>query len=605
MNYKRVIILFLCSVLLVVAKAAVIDIKIDSTFSSKDIYNALQLANSNMQSFYKFDLLLEDFSGKDQQLYLSVINPTVDKIVIYDGNDSIVLGDYVSFTKRAFKHVNHIYPLVLPAGSIQKLSVRVYNPFQHPLNFRLNLSKENAFIKTTNHDNLLNGFFYGIFFMYLLLLICFYIFSKSNFFTIYLAINFFALILMMQYNGTGYQFIWFYSATVQKHITVFSGIGYLTAHVLFIRTFFAVQLRNFSKYLFNIFLSIIGLFALLLLAKIYNRTAGYVSGNYYYILVNVFYLLYGSMVLILSMYAYAESKNREVLWVFVGMLLHIVNWAIFINNEFAEIHWLNYLDNFQLFSSNIFLPHLNYCVCLLEIFTVTVFISFNYHILIRQNNLSSQRLDFLQKININTFVIGQEEERERISKEIHADILKDIQVLRSALAAFHPQRDEKKVLPVVLSEIDKTLSDIDNITNNYVAPDIQKMNLTKLISTAMDKLSQQIQTEYLFNDLPNNFRLSPIANINLYRIFQELSNNALKHSGASNMLISAKTDNKTLQIKINDNGVGFESMKGKNKGIGLMNIESRMNSLNGNFHVMSNAKFGTTIHLIMNLKDIT
>jgi signal transduction histidine kinase len=42
----------------------------------------------------------------------------------------------------------------------------------------------------------------------------------------------------------------------------------------------------------------------------------------------------------------------------------------------------------------------------------------------------------------------------------------------------------------------------------------------------------------------------------------------------------------------------------KNKGIGLMNIESRMNSLNGNFYLMSNEKKGSTIHLIMNLKDI-
>ena len=59
-----------------------------------------------------------------------------------------------------------------------------------------------------------------------------------------------------------------------------------------------------------------------------------------------------------------------------------------------------------------------------------------------------------------------------------------------------------------------------------------------------------------------------------------------------------------LQIKISDDRIGFSDNKNDNKGIGFMNIESRMSSLNGNFYVLSNEKTGSTLHLIMSIIDI-
>jgi signal transduction histidine kinase len=133
---------------------------------------------------------------------------------------------------------------------------------------------------------------------------------------------------------------------------------------------------------------------------------------------------------------------------------------------------------------------------------------------------------------------------------------------------------------------------------------MQLMKLIELITTATDKLYQQFKVEYNFEGIRDNFNLSAFANVNLYRIFQELSNNALKHSNASKITITAIKDANTLQIKLIDDGVGFDGMENKDKGIGLMNIESRMIGLNGHFYIMSNINSGTTIHLIMNLKDI-
>lgn len=577
-------------------------ITVHSDFTSTDIYNALTKNISTNQDV-ELTLTLINKESNEQQLYLSFINPTIDKIVINDDTSSIVLGDVIRFTKRTFKHINHVYPILLKANETKTFKIKVYNQ-RHKLNLRINLASQNTFIKMTNHDNFFIGIFYGVFFMFILLLICFYIFSKSNFFLIYLAINFFMLLLIFQYSGTGNQFIWFYSAIIQKYITFFAGIGYFAAHVYFIRTFFNMQFKHgFTGVFIKILLVIVGLFGILPIIHLYNQSIGnqYPNINYYFI--NGIFFIYGFMVFILCIYTYKESKRREIVWIFVGMLLHFFNWLIFINNDFAMLKPLNFLDNWKLFDSNIFVPQLNYYITLLEFFTITIFISMNYYKLIQQNNLSSKRLEFFQKRNINTFVLGQEDEREKISNEIGNAISTDILHLKKSLLDLQ-FIDEKNKIPTILNDIDKTLEDIKNITSNYVAPNMQQMKLAELITTATEKIYTETNLQFNFSKMPESFQLNAVANINLYRVLQEISNNILKHASAKNVTIHTIKDSKSLQIKIIDDGVGFESFTPANKGIGLMNIESRMNSLNGNFYVLSNKQKGSTMHLIMPLKDI-
>jgi len=601
--YKKIRYLLLVLLCCNIGNSIAANINIDSFFSSIDIYNSLE-NDKNTHSDVVVQIHLKNELPTEQQLYLSIINPTLNKILISDDTINVTLGDWTRFTNRKFKHNNHVYPILLNANESRNITVKVLKQWQ-AVNFKVNLSSQNHFIKTTNHDNYFSGVFYGIMFMFLLLLICFYIFSKSNFFLVYLSINGFILLLFLQYSGIGYQFLWFFSSTVEKYITVFAVIGYFTAHVYFVRTFFTVEFKNnLSGFILKIFLIIVALFGIITLIQLYNRSYGYLHPNIYYLMILGLFLIYGLLVIGLCIYTYMQSKRRESIWVLIGILLHLSNWMIFINNEYAMLKPLNYLADWKLFSSNNFVPQINYFITMIEVFTITVFISINYHNLLRENNISTKRLEFLQKRNINTFVLGQEDEREKISNQIGIEISKDIQQLKSSLLNLH-QQDEKKIIPSVLKDIDKTLEDIRNITSNYVAPDMQQMKLIEIITTATERVYSEINMQYDFSKIPEDLKLSPVANINLYRVMQEISNNILKHSKAENVTISTIKDNKTLQIKIMDDGVGFGNFAPKSKGIGLMNIESRMTSLNGNFYVLSNVKKGSTIHLIMPLKEIS
>lgn len=579
-------------------------ININNSFYTEDIYNALEQATAILDDSISLELNIINTSGNAQQLYLSIINPTIDKINIIDEkNKVVVLGDLIPFTKREFKHTNHVFPLFIDKDSSTILHIVIPTIKYKQLNVRIKLATETSFIKTTNHDNFFNGIYIGIYFMFILLMLCVYFFSKNNFFLIYLSIITTSLLLVFQYNGSGFQYLWFYSAFIQKYNTIFISILYFTVHILFISTFFSVQLRKLSKYFFRILLPIVICIVFFIVLQLYRHTTSTLYLYFPYIVMSVF-LTYAVLVSLFCIYSYYESKRREVLWVFTGMIFYTANWLIFINNEFLIFPFFNSWCNFKLYNSDIFVPHLNYIISLLEVIAVTTFIAINYHKLIQQNNLSSKRLAFLQKRYINTFVLGQEEERGKISEEIELEISKDILQLKTDLQNSIFKNDTKNIIPSVLQVLDTTLTDIDNITDNYVAPNLQQMHLKELIITSTDKLFQEINTSYHLSSIPDKFTLNPVTNINLYRIFQEISNNALKHSQASSISISANIDQKSLQIIIKDNGIGFSENAVASSGIGLLNMESRINSLNGNLYIMSNEKKGTTIHLIMPLSDI-
>ena len=90
--------------------------------------------------------------------------------------------------------------------------------------------------------------------------------------------------------------------------------------------------------------------------------------------------------------------------------------------------------------------------------------------------------------------------------------------------------------------------------------------------------------------------------INLYRMVQEILQNAVKHSKCKNILVSFVRRNQKLIVTITDDGQGFASKPGK-KGIGMRNIKSRVEKLGGTWDINSRPNKGTTIILNIPLES--
>jgi NarL family two-component system sensor histidine kinase LiaS len=98
--------------------------------------------------------------------------------------------------------------------------------------------------------------------------------------------------------------------------------------------------------------------------------------------------------------------------------------------------------------------------------------------------------------------------------------------------------------------------------------------------------------EFKYDNVP----IPEKAEIHLYRMIQEIVNNAIKHSKATSLIINLYSQNNKLIIKINDDGKGFntETMKKESTGFGLKNILSRVDILKGDLYLASQPGKGTT-----------
>ena len=90
--------------------------------------------------------------------------------------------------------------------------------------------------------------------------------------------------------------------------------------------------------------------------------------------------------------------------------------------------------------------------------------------------------------------------------------------------------------------------------------------------------------------------IAPEYELMLYRIIQELLQNAVKYAKASTILVQLNCQPNLLSVVVEDNGKGIEQKPNTNKGLGLLGIEKRIKSLNGIFQLFSEINKGTSVY---------
>ena len=118
-------------------------------------------------------------------------------------------------------------------------------------------------------------------------------------------------------------------------------------------------------------------------------------------------------------------------------------------------------------------------------------------------------------------------------------------------------------------------------------------NFSKRISDSSD-IEVHYQSNIEDGDLTKEYEL------NIYRIIQELVNNALKYSQCKNIEISLRKDGDNINILVQDDGIGMNTAKPV-EGIGLYNIKTRVDSLHGNIDIDTQLGGGVTAYISLPL----
>jgi two-component system, NarL family, sensor kinase len=247
--------------------------------------------------------------------------------------------------------------------------------------------------------------------------------------------------------------------------------------------------------------------------------------------------------------------------------------------------------------------------CLLIIFSLIYVIKLNN---LKQNNLAlklsetkllqNQQIDKIKSETqvriLNATIDGKESERKQIAETLHDSV----SALLSS-ANLHLQATRKQFNGSTPVEIDKTQQiiieashKIRDLSHTLVSSVLLKFGLNFAVKEIASKYSNSelvIET-----DIHNIQRYHQNFEIKVYNIISEFINNILKHSKAKRALITIIEENGRLFITIQDNGVGFDKTKINEKnGLGLNQIDARIQIMKGYFNIDSSKKKGTKISI--------
>ena len=186
---------------------------------------------------------------------------------------------------------------------------------------------------------------------------------------------------------------------------------------------------------------------------------------------------------------------------------------------------------------------------------------------------------------------GKKSEQKRISEELHDGILGKMMGARMVLTGLNQKSDKdaeikrKKAIDV-LQDVEKEVRTISHDLSNTA---YQKLNNFILsVADLMESMEQtaDIQCKLEFEKNYEWDSLSGEVKINTYRMIQESLQNAVKHANCKNVSVSFVVQNGNMHITISDDGTGFRKSRRK-KGIGMRNIASRIEKLNGKWNISS------------------
>ncbi len=211
------------------------------------------------------------------------------------------------------------------------------------------------------------------------------------------------------------------------------------------------------------------------------------------------------------------------------------------------------------------------------------------------------------RILSSQLLTAQENERKRVSRELHDGLQQTLTAIKFKVEAFllgmnkTRLKEKAKTLEPIVSMIQESVKEIRRIQANLRPPMLDDLGILASLAWLFRDFQgtyPDIRVERAFQveekDFPEELKMV------IYRILQEALNNIGKHSGAERVSISLRKLENRIELGIRDNGRGFDpqealSKEQKEKGMGLASMKERVESSEGVFAVRSQKGEGTWI----------
>jgi signal transduction histidine kinase len=205
-----------------------------------------------------------------------------------------------------------------------------------------------------------------------------------------------------------------------------------------------------------------------------------------------------------------------------------------------------------------------------------------------------------QEIRMQAVMEAQENERKRIAEDLHDGIGQTLSGLKMVCEGIVEnaslEMDEKGRLKALGQSLDNACTEVRSLSHQMRPKALSALGLIPAIEEMLASAFNHAQTNYQFDHYGVvGERLPEIVEVSIYRILQELVNNILKHSEADEASFQLIKNKQGLVLMVEDNGKGFDTKAQSGKGIGLLNLDSRVSLIKGEIHYESRPGEGSLV----------
>jgi two-component system, NarL family, sensor kinase len=240
---------------------------------------------------------------------------------------------------------------------------------------------------------------------------------------------------------------------------------------------------------------------------------------------------------------------------------------------------------------------------ILLVFTLLGFLAYGFYKRkkVEQEASLNETLAKQKEMRAKAIIEAEEKERVRIARDLHDGVGQLLSVTKLNLSQLESQlqkkaKESETTLKNVMSLLDDSMKEIRSVSHNMIPVSLLKLGLASAVREFVSRMQGSPTLKINLEIVGLENRLPQEKETILYRVIQELVNNIIKHAQAKEIGIQLICSNGELTLVIEDNGVGFDtSRQEQQEGIGIKNIISRVEYINGKVFFDSTPGKGTTV----------
>ena len=205
-----------------------------------------------------------------------------------------------------------------------------------------------------------------------------------------------------------------------------------------------------------------------------------------------------------------------------------------------------------------------------------------------------------QRMATAAIILAEENERNRIGTDLHDGIGQMVSAAKMNLSVLDGDLDfsnqmQKEKFNNVIKMLDESCGEIRAVSHQMMPLAMFDSSVSEAVQTFVQRIDKNLIAVDYYTD--GICMLSKEKESILYRILQENINNVIKHAKATTLSISIHHTDTETAVTVEDDGIGFDRSNLKNDGIGLSNIQSRVNFLGGDIEFDSRPGAGTLVSM--------